>query len=164
MIWAIAILVRRCGVSQPKEKKPMSIIHLPKELIEQMKRAALDAYPEEFCGIITGNSGVENRKAKHFFLAPNTKEAERERRYLIDPLYFMEVEDAAETRGEEIMAIVHSHPDHPSRPSDFDRQNAWPGVSYIILSVSRGIVAQTQSWQLAEDRGQFTEERIDIVT
>jgi proteasome lid subunit RPN8/RPN11 len=145
-------------------KKPMSFIKISTGIIEQMKKAAEAAYPEEFCGLITGNAGVENRRGEHFFLAPNIKDTERERRYLIDPLYYMEVEDAAETRGEEIVAIAHSHPDHPSRPSDFDRQNAWPGVSYIIISVIRGIVAQTQSWQLAEDRGHFIEEYIDIIS
>ena len=41
----------------------------------------------------------------------------------------------AEKLGLSIISIVHSHPDHPDRPSEFDLNHAWPGFSYIIISV-----------------------------
>ena len=58
---------------------------------------------------------------------------------------------------------MHSHPDHPDRPSDFDRDHAWPGFSYIIISIQKGNAISYKSWQLNENREFFTEENIKIV-
>ena len=56
------------------------------------------------------------------------------------------------------MGYYHSHPDHPARPSEFDREHAWPGVSYLIVSVEKGKVADARSWRLTDDREKFDEE------
>ena len=58
--------------------------------------------------------------------------------------------------------IYHSHPDHPSKPSQFDTDRAWPGYSYIIGSVSNGSVEKLQSWELNESERKFYEEPLDI--
>ena len=38
-------------------------------------------------------------------------------------------------RGLDLLGWYHSHPDHPARPSEFDREHAWPWYSYVIVSV-----------------------------
>ena len=58
------------------------------------------------------------------------------------------------------MLFRSSHPDHPDRPSEFDRERAFEGFSYIILSVSKGKVVSYRSWELVD--GEFREEPIDI--
>ena len=60
-----------------------------------------------------------------------------------------------------MVGYYHSHPDHPSRPSDFDREHAWPGLSYLIVSVQKGRAADARSWRLADDRDRFDEETIE---
>ena len=55
-----------------------------------------------------------------------------------------------------------AHPDHPSQPSEFDRQWAMPWFSYVITSVQAGRAAESRSWRLVEDRSQFVEEKIQI--
>ena len=62
-----------------------------------------------------------------------------------------------------VISIVHSHPDHPAKPSDFDLDHAWPGFSYIIISVKLGRAAGYRSWQLNENRSFFVEENIKII-
>ena len=92
--------------------------------------------------------------------ASNTKEENRERRFLIDPMAYQKAEDEAEERDLSVISIVHSHPDHPDKPSEFDREHAWPGFSYIIISVQNGKAVSFRSWQLSEDRKIFIEENI----
>jgi len=45
-------------------------------------------------------------------------------------------------------------------PSAFDREHAWPRLSYVIVGVSRGNAMEVKSWVLADDRGSFEEEQI----
>ncbi len=69
----------------------------------------------------------------------------------------------AEREGFEIRGIVHSHPDHDAYFSAMDRQvatwqlgddlppePAYPGVSYLVISVRAG-VAGDQRWFLWDD-------------
>ena len=62
------------------------------------------------------------------------------------------------------MGVWHSHPDHPSAPSETDRQQAqqvWGEAeswSYVILEVAKGKVASKRSWILRS--GKFSEEDI----
>ena len=63
--------------------------------------------------------------------------------------------------GLDIVGYYHSHPDHPARPSEFDREHAWPGTSYVIVSVEKGKAVDCRSWRLRDDRAAFDEERLD---
>ena len=44
---------------------------------------------------------------------------------------------------------------HPARPSEYDRDHAWPWFSYIIVSVKGGKADEANAWQLKEDRSGF---------
>ena len=48
------------------------------------------------------------------------------------------------------------------KPSEFDRQHAWPGFSYIIISIHKGKVKSYRSWQLQSNRERFIEEKIIV--
>jgi proteasome lid subunit RPN8/RPN11 len=69
----------------------------------------------------------------------------------------------ARALGLDVGGYYHSHPDHPARPSEFDRDHAWPGLSYVIVSVEGGKEKDTQSWRLSDDRERFEEEVIEQV-
>jgi proteasome lid subunit RPN8/RPN11 len=83
-------------------------------------------------------------------------------RFLIDPLDQLRMEKDARARGLEVLGYYHSHPDHPARPSEYDREHAWPWYSYIIVSVVRGIAKDLTCWVLAEDRGTFHPEELEV--
>ena len=89
------------------------------------------------------------------------RETERNR-FLIDPLDQLRVEKDARARGLEVLGYYHSHPDHPARPSKYDREHAWPWYSYVIISVERGIAKDLTCWVLAEDRGMFHPEEFEV--
>ena len=156
MISVTAILVLDYGVD-------MSVINLTHDIISQFKKHGESDYPHECCGFILGNFAEQDSTGTEYLPAANTKEGNRERRFLIDPMAYQKAEDEADKRGLSVISIVHSHPDHPDEPSDFDRDHAWPGFSYIIISVKNGKSISYKSWQLHSDRIFFIEENINII-
>lgn len=82
-------------------------------------------------------------------------------RFLIDPLDQLRVEKGARARGLEVLGYYHSHPDHPARPSIYDRDHAWPWYSYVIVAVERGVPKDLTSWVLAPDRSAFAPESLE---
>ena len=59
--------------------------------------------------------------------------------------------------------FYHSHPDHPAKPSEYDKDHALPFYSYAIVSVMKGEPRDLTSWELSADRTVFTQENIDIL-
>jgi proteasome lid subunit RPN8/RPN11 len=120
------------------------------------------AYPNECCGFVLGKIRENGeRKAETLIPIDNAREAEEQyHRFKIEPEDFMKAEKEARTRNLEILGFYHSHPDHPARPSDYDREQALPFYSYLIVSVERGKAGALTSWELAADRAAFTEEKI----
>ncbi len=137
-------------------------IHLTQKIVEQFQQHAEQDYPNECCGFIVGCWTSNGTEALEYMPAENTKNVNRERRFLIDPKDYQKVEDFADQKGMSVISIVHSHPDHPDEPSEFDRVHAWPGFSYIIISVEKGNAVDFRSWLLEEDRSHFNEEKIII--
>ena len=60
-----------------------------------------------------------------------------------------------------VLGFYHSHPNHPARPSEYDREHGWPFYSYLIISIMDGKPADMTSWVLNEQTNQF--ERQDMV-
>jgi proteasome lid subunit RPN8/RPN11 len=71
-------------------------------------------------------------------------------------------EKAAKEKGLDVVGWYHSHPDHPARPSQYDREHAWPWYSYIIVSVANGQPQEMTSWRLSDDRSDYACEEIAI--
>ena len=127
----------------------------------QMNEHAERAFPEECCGTMLGCDRDDGaREVTRVLPIENTKQENRERRYLIEPRAALAAERAAAEAGLSVVGIYHSHPNHPSQASEFDREHAWPHWSYVIISCMNGETAQVQSWRLREDRSRFDEETI----
>ena len=150
------------GISVPDYGVDMSVINLTNDIINQFNKHGESDYPHECCGFILGNFIDKESMGVKYLLASNIKEENRERRFLIEPMEYQKAEDEADERGLSVISIVHSHPDHPNKPSEFDREHAWPGFSYIIISVQDGKAVSYRSWQLSADRKFFIEENIKI--
>jgi proteasome lid subunit RPN8/RPN11 len=137
---------------------------IPEEHLAAMRQHCQQAYPYEGCGILIGQ--VEDHQKTVVDVLPTgnaREESAQHNRYLIPPESLLEGELRAEERGLEVIGYFHSHPDHPARPSDFDREHAWPWYSYLILSVSRGKTSAYRAWQLRQDHSNFDEETIVLL-
>ena len=121
-----------------------------------------EAYPEECCGVLVGRDamGGEPATVDHLVAASNERADSRHNRYVISPQALLAAQRGARERGLEIVGYYHSHPDHPARPSEFDREHAWPGTSYVIVSVREGKAVDCRSWRLRDDRSAFDEEEL----
>jgi len=156
----------------------MTLVVKPTHL-EAIKRHGQADYPNECCGILLGESQNECKNLREVVPLKNLRhdarraekilpldepgrESERNR-FLIDPLEQLHVEKDARTRKLDVLGYYHSHPDHPARPSQYDREHAWPWYSYVIVSVERGEPKHLTSWILSDDRSHFEEESIEVL-
>lgn len=137
-------------------------LRVQKEVLTQIHSHCELAYPEEGAGFLLGEDGTE-RVVKALIVLRNAREdGARNNRFLIEPADYVRAEIEADRRQLDLVGVFHSHPDHPNRPSDFDREWAQPYFSYLITSVDSGRAVETKSWRLAEDRAYFREEDIQI--
>ncbi len=95
---------------------------------------ALEDDPDECCGLLTGNGDEVTR----LFRTRNTA-VEKRRRYSMDGLEYLNVQEAAEAKGEEIVAIYHSHTYMQAHPSETDVHNATEAeltdFYYVLVSL-----------------------------
>ncbi len=139
-------------------------LKIPPDILARIHAHGEAAYPEEGAGLLLGTFSVHDRQVKTILMFTNAREdGARHNRYLITPQDILEGENTAARLGLDIIGVFHSHPDHPNRPSDFDREWAMPWFSYIITSVEKGRAIKSRAWRLTEDRAGFDEEQI-IVT
>jgi proteasome lid subunit RPN8/RPN11 len=131
---------------------------LSQQLLHQIHRHLESGYPNEACGVMLGKDGVITEVVS----ADNQRTDSARNRYLIDPLGYMKIEREADKRGLDVIGIYHSHPDVAARPSQFDLENAWPNLSYLIVSVAKGRAVESNCWRLREDRSVFDQEAVEI--
>jgi cysteine synthase B len=115
-------------------------------------------YPDECCGALIGRDRIITDSVP----IGNTSTGERRRRFLIGPDDYLRAERHAAGAGADLVGFYHSHPDHPPEPSAFDLAQAWPNLSYVIVSVRAGTAAGIRSWRLEPDRSRFREERLTV--
>ena len=127
-------------------------------LLQQIQAHLEAGYPHEACGVMLGQAGV----ITEIVPAGNQRTDSAHNRYLIDPRTYMQIERDADQRGRQVLGIYHSHPDVAALPSQFDLDNAWPDLSYLIVSVTKGKAVVSQCWRLAEAPRQFNPEPIEM--
>ena len=132
------------------------------EQLARLHAHAVKGYPHEVVGILAGNRTTQCVQRVEPLV--NERADSPANRYKVGGLVLMDAEQALESEGFEIIGYYHSHPDHPSQYSDFDRDHALPNMSYLITSVVGGEIANTQSWRLLEDRSSMQEEAINVET
>jgi proteasome lid subunit RPN8/RPN11 len=142
------------------------------ELSEKIYEHGVETYPYECCGALLGtdadilafdpneNSRKISREVLSLFPLVNRRDDSPRNRFSVTADDVREAEKAASAQGLEVIGWYHSHPDHPARPSDYDRDHAWPWYSYIIVSVQSGVPQDMTSWRLKNDRSGYLEEKI----
>jgi proteasome lid subunit RPN8/RPN11 len=133
--------------------------------LDQLKQHVEGTYPYEGGGWLIGRTDEQGRK-----VATEIKPIENQRaiedqhnRILITDQMYREGEAYADEKDLLLIGFFHSHPDHPARPSEFDREHALPWWSYVIVSVQQGQAADVLSWELREDRSAFEAEEIVLL-
>lgn len=108
----------------------MSQLVVGKEILEQMIAQAKAAEPVEACGILAGKEG----RVEKFYEMTNVDKSSTH--FTMEPSEQFSVIKDARANGLELLAIYHSHPLTPARPSQEDiRYALTPGATYVILSL-----------------------------
>jgi len=137
------------------------LLSISKELAERIRAHGAETYPHECCGALLGRDN-EAREILGLFPLINRRDDSPQNRFSVTAQDVLDAEKSARRQGLDVVGWYHSHPDHPARPSAYDRDHAWPWYSYIIVSVAQGQPQDMTSWRLNDDRQQFSPEGIQI--
>ena len=137
------------------------LLSISKELAERIRAHGAETYPHECCGALLGRDN-EPREILGLFPLINRRDDSPQNRFSVTAQDVLDAEKSARRQGLDVVGWYHSHPDHPARPSEYDRDHAWPWYSYIIVSVAQGHPQDMTSWRLNDDRQQFSPEGIQI--
>ncbi|MEO8771291.1 MAG: M67 family metallopeptidase [Ferruginibacter sp.] len=126
---------------------------------DEMIADGINSFPDECCGFMFGKEEGDMRTVTTSLIVHNSKEGDKRRRFEISPMDYMHAERYADENNLLLLGIYHSHPNHPSIPSEHDRVAAQVYFSYVIVSIKEKTFNTIQSWRLNES-SQFEEEQI----
>jgi proteasome lid subunit RPN8/RPN11 len=105
-------------------------MRISREMVEVLVAHALEEAPNECCGMIGGSDG----RARSVYPAANAEASPL--RYSLDPADQFRIMREIEERGEELVAIYHSHTASVAYPSQTDVNLAfYPDAVYLIVSI-----------------------------
>jgi proteasome lid subunit RPN8/RPN11 len=159
----------------------MSQVIIPENIRAVIAAWAEKAYPNEGCGLLIGNFEKDAVKrvvrlaslsnellVKNVTTAP-TLPGDRQgagagkTEFVMNPSEFNAETLKAEKEGYDVVGVIHTHPDHPPRPSQIDASQPFLAQwSNIIVSVAHGRFADMKSWFRETDSEPFVEESICI--
>ncbi len=144
----------------------MNRLVLTTSQVQHIEAEGAQAYPNECCGIMIGRDVSDGACTRRIVdrlepMANVFDPQQQRRRFAVDPLALMRAEKSAAAEGRLVVGFYHSHPDHPARPSEFDREHAWPFYSYVIVSIAQGAAVDMTSWILDDQTETFSRQDIE---
>jgi proteasome lid subunit RPN8/RPN11 len=136
------------------------MLYLSEQIVNEIREHGARDYPNETCGAMLGLDNDADREVRALFALTNRRDDSPRNRFSITSDDVRAAEKAARANKLEVLGWYHSHPDHPAKPSEFDREHAWPWYSYIIVAVAAGKPAEMTSWRLVDDRTHYLPEEI----
>jgi proteasome lid subunit RPN8/RPN11 len=138
-------------------------LKMREEIACQIRAHGVETYPHECCGALLGHDADGAREVAELLPLANRRDDSPRNRFEVTPDDVRQAEKAAREKRMELIGWYHSHPDAPARPSEYDRDHAWPWYSYIIVSVHKGEPRDMTSWRLHDDRAAYEAETIESV-
>jgi proteasome lid subunit RPN8/RPN11 len=130
-------------------------------LVRKIQAHGVETYPHECCGALLGGDSDDFREVLDLLPLANRRDDSPRNRFEVTPDDVRLAERTAREKKMDLIGWYHSHPDAPARPSEFDREHAWPYYSYIIVSVQKGEPRDMTSWRLHDDRAAYDPETIE---
>ena len=105
-------------------------LNIPSNIFKQMVAQAKAEVPIEACGVLAGADG----RVEKIYQMTNTDRSSDH--FMMEPAEQFKVIKDIRAAGLEMLAVYHSHPETPARPSDEDLRLALtPDVIYVIISL-----------------------------
>ena len=117
---------------------------LPRKLVNQILTHAQQHEHTESCGLISAANGIP----AHYYAVKNIA-PDPSTHFEMEPKQQIAAMKYMREHGEDLLAIVHSHPQSPPLPSATDMQQAeYPNAYYIIVSLNTKGVLEMRGYQL----------------
>lgn len=129
-------------------------LELPRPLVNQILAHAQQNPDEEICGLISSKSThSKGQVAASYYRIANVAENKARHFEMSGPQQIAAMKKMRE-QGEELLAIVHSHPDAPAIPSKLDKEsNQYHDVYYLVVSLDTKGVLQLSCY--TQNDGEF---------
>jgi [CysO sulfur-carrier protein]-S-L-cysteine hydrolase len=146
-----------------------------KELFDDLKKHALEAYPEECCGFILFDTEeeqevvrrVRNVATERHQRDPQTFPRDGRDGYVMDEKALLEIQQDLDSNRYELRCIYHSHPNGKAYFSKEDEARAklwdepiYPEAVYIVLGVDGHSVTGVSGHQWNEERLEYEDVKI----
>ncbi len=130
---------------------------LPRKLVNQVLTHAQQDEHSEICGLISASGGSPS----HYYAVKNIA-ADPSTRFEMEPAQQIAAMKHMREQGEDLFAIVHSHPEGPPLPSATDmREAGYPDAYYIIVSLKTRGVPEMRGFKIADGDMQPVELRYE---
>jgi [CysO sulfur-carrier protein]-S-L-cysteine hydrolase len=132
------------------------MLKIPKHIHDELVAHARQGLPLEVCGLLGGRAGSVSAA----YRLTNT-DASNEH-FSMDPKEQFAAVKAMRAAGQDMLAVYHSHPETPARPSQEDIRLAHtPGISYVIVSLADPERPDVRSFKI--EKGLVTVEDVEII-
>jgi proteasome lid subunit RPN8/RPN11 len=151
-------------------------IRVTRQTLDEIERHAMESYPRECCGAVFGEADrervrrIENIQDRLHAEDPAAYPRDSSTAYFMDPRQLYAVLREAEQTLSPIRVFYHSHPEHGAYFSEEDaaRAMAWdepayPGASYLVVSVMNGRVADRLAVSWDAERRRFAATELAVV-
>ena len=126
------------------------MIQIPQAICDDMISHAREGFPLEVCGILGGTG----ESVSAIYRMANT-DASNEH-FMMEPREQFAVIKDLRAKGLAMLAVYHSHPETPARPSEEDIKLArTPDVSYLIISLADTAVPDIKSYKISSGNVQI---------
>ena len=131
-------------------------IEIPQDVIDAMIEQARSEVPVEACGIL---AGTEQRVQRMFRMTNADRSGDH---FTMAPAEQFDTVKEIRTAGLRMLAIYHSHPETPARPSAEDiRLALTPEVIHVIISLQDPERPQVKGFDI--QNGQVVETEIAVI-
>lgn len=126
------------------------MIRIPQAIHDNLIAHAREGFPLEVCGILGGTG-----ESVSAIYRMNNTDASNEH-FMMDPREQFSVIKDLRAKGLAMLAIYHSHPETPARPSEEDIKLALtPDVSSVIISLADAAVPDIKSYKISSGNVQI---------
>lgn len=147
-------------------------LSIPDKFFKKIRAQAERDYPNETCGILIGPKS-DQKKIQEIYPCRNVQDEYHAQdpvsfprtartAYFIEPRELLRIQREAREKGCEMRVIYHSHTDAGAYFSEEDQrialseeEPAYPGVSYLVVSVKDGKTQQCSLFHWDEGKKAF---------
>ena len=130
---------------------------ISQQQLDEIVAHALEDRPNECCGMVSGFDGAATEVFRGF------NELASPFSFKIETNDMLRIYNTIEDRGEDLLAIYHSHTKSPAEPSQQDRNQAelWPDPVWVIVSLADPDNPDVRGWDMRD--GKVAEVELEIV-